>query len=121
MKNALLYFFIGICFSANSQKYNDFSVSLHEEAINKVFVAIGEIKGSSDYEVMLIKGTYHWKIINPKINLKPDSSDFTCDAKVEVGPFNYTSQVVGNVKVSYDSKKNEIKLKLRALFLSCTP
>lgn len=100
-----------------SQKYNDFAVSLHEEAINKVFVAIGDIKGESDYEVMLIKGKYHWKIINPKINLKPDSSDFTCDARVDVGPFNYTSQVVGNVKVYYDSKKNEIQIKItRAIF-----
>lgn len=100
-----------------SQKYNDFMVSLHEESINKVFVAIGDIKGESDYEVMLIKGKYHWKIVNPRINLKPDSSDFTCDAKVEVGPFNYTSQVVGNVKVLYDSKKNEIQIKItRAIF-----
>lgn len=100
-----------------SQKFNDVSMSLHEEAINKVFTAIGEIKGSSDYEVMLIKGKYYWKIVNPKINLKPDSSDFTCDAKVEVGPFNYNTQVVGNVKVSYDSKKNEIIIKItRAIF-----
>ncbi len=106
-----------LSFQGFSQKYNDFTVSLNEEAINKVFLAIGDIKGESDYEVMLIKGKYHWKVINPKINLKPDSSDFTCDAKVEVGPFNYTSQVVGNVKVYYDSKKNEIQIKItRAIF-----
>ena len=80
-------------------------------------MAVGEIKGSSEYEVMLIKGKYHWKILNPKINLKPDSSDFTCDAKVEVGPFNYSTEVVGNVKVSYDAKKNEIVIKIsRAIF-----
>lgn len=104
-------------FSLFSQKYNDVTMSLHEEAINKVFTAVGEIKGSSDYEVMLIKGKYYWKIVNPKINLKPDSSDFTCDAKVEVGPFKYSTQVVGNVKVSYDSKKNEIIIKItRAIF-----
>lgn len=110
-----LSFLIGHC--VNAQKYNDFTVSLNEEAINKVFVAIGDIKGESDYEVMLIKGKYHWKIINPKINLKPDSSDFTCDAKVEVGPFNYQTEVVGNVKVFYDSKKNEIQIKItRAIF-----
>lgn len=104
-------------FNSFSQKYNDFAVTLHEDAINKVFTAIGEIKGSNDYEVMLIKGKYYWKIVNPKINLKPDSSDFTCDAKVEVGPFNYSTQVIGNVKVSYDSKKNEIIIKItRAIF-----
>jgi hypothetical protein len=109
--------FLLLSFTSYSQKYNDFAVSLHEEAINKVFLAIGDIKGESDYEVMLIKGKYHWKIVNPRINLKPDSSDFTCDAKVEVGPFNYTSQVIGNVKVYYDTKKNEIQIKItRAIF-----
>src|SRR5688572_8499447 len=106
-----------ITFFSFSQKYNDFTVSLNEEAINKVFIAVGDISGTSDYEIMLIKGQYHWKIVNPRINLKPDSSDFTCDAKVEVGPFNYTSKVVGNVKVFYDSKKNEISIKItRAIF-----
>lgn len=106
-----------LSFNSYSQKFNDVSMSLHEEAINKVFAAVGEIKGSSDYEVMLIKGKYYWKIVNPKINLKPDSSDFTCDAKVEVGPFNYSTQVVGNVKVTYDSKKNHIIIKItRAIF-----
>jgi hypothetical protein len=109
--------FLLITFFSFSQKYNDFTVSLHEEAINKVFAAVGDISGKSDYEIMLIKGQYHWKIVNPRINLKPDSSDFTCDAKVEVGPFNYTSKVVGNVKVFYDSKKNEISIKItRAIF-----
>lgn len=103
--------------SVKAQKYNDFVVSLHEEAINKVFVAIGDISGTSDYEVMLIKGKYRWKILNPRINLKPDSSDFTCDAKVEVGPFNYSTQVIGNVKVFYDNKKNEISIRItRAIF-----
>ena len=117
LRFALFFFFVLSSFIFQAQKYNDFSVSLHEEAINKVFLAIGDISGSSDYEVMLIKGQYHWKIINPKINLKPDSSDFTCDARVDVGPFNYTSQVVGNVKVFYDSKKNEIQIKItRAIF-----
>lgn len=106
-----------LSFNSFSQKFNDVSMSLHEEAINKVFAAVGEIKGSNDYEVMLIKGKYYWKIINPKINLKPDSSDFTCDAKVEVGPFNYSTQVVGNVKVTYDSKQNHIIIKItRAIF-----
>lgn len=100
-----------------SQTYNDFSVVLHEEAINKVFAAVGEIKGTNDYEVMLIKGQYTWTVINPKINLKPDSSDFTCDAKVEVGPFNYKTKVLGNVKISYDNKKNEISIRItRAIF-----
>ncbi len=119
-----LFFIISFCLyvsflnaQTNTPVYNDFGVSLHEEAINKVFVAVGEIKGTNDYEVMLIKGKYHWKIQNPRINLKPDSSDFLCDAIVDVGPFNYKTQVIGNVKIAYDNSKNQISLQIsRAIF-----
>ncbi len=101
-----------------SQKmYNDFSVILHEETINKVFSAIGEISGKNEFEVLLIKGHYAWTIVNPKINLLPDSSDFTCDAKVVVGPFKYSTQVTGNVKIGYDNESNEISIKItKAIF-----
>lgn len=101
-----------------SQKmYNDFSVLLHEETINKVFTAIGEISGKNEFEVLLIKGHYKWTIVNPKINLLPDSSDFTCDAKVTVGPFKYSTQVTGNVKIGYDNELNEISIKItKAIF-----
>ena len=116
----LKYLFLILFFGASNfyaQKYNDFSVCLHEESVNKVFDAIGEISGANDYEVLLIKGKYHWKAVNPKINLKPDSSDFTCDAKVEVGPFGYKSKVIGNVKIIYDAKTNLISIKItRAIF-----
>lgn len=101
-----------------SQKmYNDFSVLLHEETINKVFSAIGEISGKNEFEALLIKGHYKWTIVNPKINLLPDSSDFTCDAKVVVGPFKYSTQVTGNVKIGYDNEYNEISIKItKAIF-----
>jgi len=121
MKARLLIFCLlclaGVGAKAQTQAYNDFEVVLHEEAVNKVFAAIGEIKGTNEYEVMLIKGHYTWTVLNPRINLKPDSSDFTCDAKVEVGPINYKTQVIGNVKISYDNKKNEITIRItRAVF-----
>jgi len=100
-----------------SQKSDDFTFFLHENTINKVFKVIGDITGKSEYEVMLIKGHYTWTVINPKINLLPDSSDFMCDVKVEVGPFTYQSQVIGNVKIMYDNKKNEISLRItKAIF-----
>lgn len=96
---------------------NDFAVVLHEESINKVIAAIGDIKGTNDYEVLLISGKYHWTVKNPKINIRPDSSDFTCDALVNVGPFDYKTQVVGNVKITYDNEKNLIYIKIsRAIF-----
>ena len=37
---------------------NDFVVTLHEETLNKVLAALGDISGANDYEVMLIKGKY---------------------------------------------------------------
>lgn len=96
---------------------NDFSVSLHEEAVNKVLAAVGDIHGSNDYSVMLIHGKYHWTIKNPKISIRPDSSFFNCDAFVIVGPIDYKTQVVGDVKISYDDLRNQISIKVtRAVF-----
>lgn len=113
----ILVFFTFICTMLNSQSFNDFSFVLSEKAINKVFGAVGEISGRNEFEVLLIKGHYNWTVINPKINLKPDSSDFTCDAKVDVGPFNYKTKVLGNVKIDYNNKTNLISIKItRAIF-----
>ncbi len=101
----------------DAQNKTDFAVVLNENTLNKIFTAIGQIKGKNTFEVLLIKGNYEWTILNPKINLKPDSSDFTCDAKVDVEPFNYKTQVIGNVKIDYDNKTNLIKIKItRAIF-----
>jgi hypothetical protein len=91
---------------------NDFAVVLHEETMNKVFDAMGEISGTNDYSIMLISGKYHWTVLNPRINLKPDSSDFTCDAKVDVGPFEYKTPVKGRVKIWFDNDKNLINVQI---------
>lgn len=118
-KSAFLFiFFICAFIVTHAQKvHNDFSAILHEETVNKVLAAVGEVSGKNDFEVLLIKGHYTWTIVNPKINLKPDSSDFTCDAKVEVGPFKYKTQVKGNVKIGYDNKNNLISIKIsKAIF-----
>lgn len=110
-------FFITLSTVFRAQRFTDFAFILHENTINKVFTAIGEIKGTNEYEVLYIKGHYDWTVINPKINLMPDSSSFTCDAKVNVGPFNYKTQVVGHVKIVYDNAKNQISIKIaRAIF-----
>ena len=99
------------------QELNDFVCVLHEESINKVLNAIGDIKGSSEYEVMLIKGTYHWTIQEAKINVRPDSSSFTCVALVNVGPFDYKTNVIGDVKINYDNDSNMIYIRIsRAIF-----
>lgn len=116
----LTLFFIALTFtffSQNRKELNDFSFTLHEETVNKVLAAIGEINGTSDYEVMFVKGKYHWKIINPVIHIRPDSSQFDCDALVDVGPFSYKTKVVGDVKITYNEKTDKIVIKItRAIF-----
>jgi hypothetical protein len=115
----IVLFLFSINYYGQNQKnsINDFAVSLHEEAVNKVIAAVGDIKGTNDYEVLLISGKYHWTVQNPKINIRPDSSDFTCDALVNVGPFDYKTKVVGIVKITYDNEKNLIFIKIsRAIF-----
>ncbi len=121
--NLIVFFLLLANFSISQQKkikindINDFAVSLHEEAINKVITAIGDISGTNEYEVMFIKGKYHWLMKNPKINIRPDSSNFMCDAYVTCGPFGYKTEVVGDVKISYDNAKNLIYIKIsRAIF-----
>ncbi len=124
-KISLLFCFLALINSFKAQKktstttipINDFAVSLHEEAVNKVITAIGDISGTNEYEVMFIKGKYHWLMRNAKINIRPDSSNFTCDAFVTCGPFAYKTQVVGDVKITYDNIKNLIYIKIsRAIF-----
>lgn len=104
-------------FSQPNKSLNDFSFTLHEETVNKVFLAIGEISGTNDYEVMFVSGKYHWKVVNPQIQIRPDSSQFICDALVNVGPFNYKTNVKGDVKITYDKVKDKIEIKIvRAIF-----
>ena len=113
----IIFFLILISGKSKSQNYNDFSFILNEKSINKIFTAIGEISGKNEFSVLLVKGHYTWTIVNPKINLRPDSSDFTCDAKVIVGPFDYSTQVLGNVKIDYSNKTNLISIKItKAIF-----
>jgi hypothetical protein len=123
MRNSLFIFSIllpSIFFAQVKKKnaeINDFVVSLHEETINKVLLALGDIHGTNDYEVMFVSGKYDWWVKNPRINIRPDSSDFLCDALVKVSLFEYKTKVVGNVKISYDNDKNLIYVKItRAIF-----
>lgn len=103
--------------SAQKNVINDFSVSLHEETVNKVLTAVGDIHGTNNYEVMMIHGKYHWTIKNPRISIRPDSSFFNCDAIVNVGLIDYKTPVTGNVKIYYDELKDQISIKItRAVF-----
>ncbi len=109
--------FCNLIHSQTKNVLNDFSFSLHEDLVNKVLLAIGTVSSTSDYEVMFIQGKYHWKMANPKIQIRPDSSHFTCDAFVDVGPINYSTTVNGDVKILYDKPNDKISIRItRAIF-----
>lgn len=112
-KKLVIIFFISFASLVKGQSPTDFSFILTERAVNKVFAAIGDISGKNEYEALgVIKGHYTWTVLNPKIRFKPDSSDFGCQAKVEVGPFSYQSEVLGHVKIAYNNKSNLISIKI---------
>ncbi len=58
-----------------------------------------------------------WTIENPRIQVRPDSSQFVCDVYAEAGIIKYRTQVHGDVKISYDPASNQIQIKIvRAIF-----
>jgi hypothetical protein len=96
---------------------NDIRFTLHEETVNKVLAAVGPITGKSDYEALLMKGTYTWKMTNPQIHFYKDSSIFTCEANVKTGFIDYNTPVNGYVKIGYDQKTNKISIQItKAIF-----
>lgn len=96
---------------------NDLKVLLHEESINKMFKAIGDINGKSEYEIMFFKGSYDWTMMNPRIILKPGKGEFVTDVRVQAGLISYSTQVAGNVDIWYDVKTNLINVKItKAIF-----
>lgn len=113
----ILLLFLAVYLPLKAQQPNDVKVVLHEETLNKIFVALGDISGINDYEVLLIKGKYKWTIQNPRIILKPVKSSFVCDAVVDVGSFDYKAPVIGDLSITYDPKTNQIQVKLiKAIF-----
>lgn len=95
----------------------DLTVIIEENMLNKLFKAMGEIKGTSSYSFMFIDGTYDWKLINPQIKLHNNKADFITDVKVTIGSYSYQTKVTGNVEVCYEPTTNLIYVEItEALF-----
>jgi hypothetical protein len=102
------------CVHAQNQ---DLIVVLKESVLNKMFNAIGQIKGTSDYSFMFIDGSYKWTLINPLIKLHPNKADFICDVNVTTGKLDYTTKVKGIVEICYEPTTNLIYIEItEALF-----
>jgi hypothetical protein len=96
-----------------AQPLNDLEVVIHQETLNKMVKALGEVKGNSEYEFLFMTWHYQWSVLKSSFELMPGKATFISDVKVDVGPFSYTSQVVGNVDVAYEMKTNLISVKVK--------
>jgi hypothetical protein len=90
----------------------DLTVTIKEPVVNKIFTALGDIKGTAPYSFLFIEGTYTWQLINPRIQLHTNRADFVTDAKVTVGKFEYVMHVTGNVEVCYEPLTNLIYIEI---------
>jgi hypothetical protein len=90
----------------------DVTVTLKESVLNKMFIAIGEIKGTSAYSFMFVEGTYNWALINPQIKLHANRADFVSDVKVTVGKYDYLMKINGIVEVCYEPSTNLIYVEI---------
>ena len=101
--------FFSTSFTAQTQ---DLMITIKEPVINKIFAALGDIKGSAPYSFMFTEGTYNWQLLNPRIQLHLNRADFITDAKITVGKFGYMMHIVGNVEVCYEPLTNLIYMEI---------
>lgn len=111
-KRAILILTSTLLFSGTKAQNQDLIVTLKESVLNKMFTAIGDIKGTSSYSFMFIEGTYDWDLINPQIRLHANRADFISDVKVTAGKYNYLIHVVGNVEICYEPSTNLIYVEI---------
>ena len=95
----------------------DASVIVHQNTLNGFLNAAGPMSGTAKYNVLGSKGDYTWTVKNARIQLKPNQAQFSADASVKVGPFNYGSVATGDVEIKYNPSSNRISVKvLKASF-----
>jgi hypothetical protein len=98
--------------SVQAQSENDLLVVMHQETLNKLLSAIGEIAGNAEYKVLGITGHYTWKLNSTQMNLLKDSAFFSTDVTVETGFNTYTDHINGKMSITYDKKTNLISVKV---------
>lgn len=114
-KKSLILLFILSSFCSFGQN-QDIIVALKESVLNKMFSAIGEIKGTSAYSFMFVEGTYNWTLIKPQIKLHTNKASFETEVKVTVGKFDYTTKVNGIVEICYEPTTNLIYVEITEAF-----
>jgi hypothetical protein len=95
-----------------AQENNDLLVVLHQETLNKLLNAIGEISGNAEYSVMYIKGHYTWQLNKTEIRLLKDSAYFSTDVTVKTGFDTYTDHINGKMSITYNQQTNQIAVRV---------
>jgi hypothetical protein len=91
---------------------NDLQVVINEEMLNKAFTALGPIKGKEPYQVLFVKDSFTWVLVNPQLHLHPGHAEFTTDVNVITKGLMYSTPCTGDVSIWYDRVKNLINVKI---------
>ncbi|HXC04589.1 MAG TPA: hypothetical protein VNZ86_07535, partial [Bacteroidia bacterium] len=92
-------------------------VVLHEQALNKLFDALGPVYGSGSYSMLLMNGTYHWTLEQAHIELSDGAAAYTAKVTVQTGPLNYKSDITGTVTITYAADSNKIIIRITSAVL----
>ncbi|MCX6297161.1 MAG: hypothetical protein NTX97_14105 [Bacteroidetes bacterium] len=111
-RKTILFSFLFIFPFFTKAQNQDLIVTLKESVLNKMFSAIGDIKGTSTYSFMFIEGNYTWDMINPRIKLHANKASFESDVKVKVGKHDYLIKVDGLVEICYEPTTNLIYVEI---------
>jgi hypothetical protein len=120
MKIFKLLFSILVIFNPiwNYAQVNDLTITVSDKMINKLLTAIGPVKGSEDYKVMMFNGTAYWTVENSTILLDDNKAWFEADVKVETGNFAYSDRIKGSLKVFYNNAKDQLELSPEHIYLN---
>ncbi|MCW3084073.1 MAG: hypothetical protein JWP12_1439 [Bacteroidetes bacterium] len=106
---ALLW--LSFVYRTNAQN-QDLTITIRESVLNKMFKALGDIKGTASYSFMFVDGTYEWALVNPQFNIHPGRVDFVTDVKVTISKYTYLMHVTGNAEVCYEPTTNLIYVEI---------
>lgn len=108
----LLVIFFVEAVNGQAHKNPDIQIEIREQTLNKLFAAVGEISGTSDYKVWFKSGTYRWYLNDIQIKLVKDSALFKTVVKVETGFTDYSDTVHGKLGILYDATTNKVLIRV---------
>ena len=111
MRKIIIYIllFTSILFN-QEDKLSDYHISLtlHESLINDFFSNMGAIEGKGEVSI----GSYNWKLIEPRIDIEPDTILFSSRVRLSVGELKTYEEVRGWVSAVYNQATNKVILQV---------